>query len=75
VIAHDTVFNREVLGGAGLLFPPEASALASLIDEVETNSDLVAELRARGPERIHKEYTWDKIARQYEQLFLEVAGA
>jgi glycosyltransferase involved in cell wall biosynthesis len=75
VIAHDTVFNREVLDGAGLLFPPEASALASLIQEVETNSDLVAELRARGPERIRKEYTWDKIARQYEQLFLEVAGA
>lgn len=75
VIAHDTVFNREVLGGAGLLFPPQADALAGLMDEVETNPELVTRLRARGPERIRKEYTWHRIAGQYDRLFREVAAS
>ena len=73
ILAHDTVFNREVLGGAGLLFPKDPGALASLMDEVESNPALVNTLRRRGPERIRTEYTWDKIAGQYEELFREVA--
>jgi len=74
ILAHDTVFNREVLGGAGLLFPKDPAALASLMEEVESNSELVSTLRQRGPERIEKEYTWDKIAGQYEELFRGVAA-
>lgn len=74
ILAHDTVFNREVLGGAGLLFPGDPDALATLLEEVESNSELVSTLRQRGPERIRKEYTWDKIAGQYEELFLDVVS-
>jgi glycosyltransferase involved in cell wall biosynthesis len=74
ILAHDTVFNREVLGGTGLLFPRDATALATLMEEVESNPELVSALRRRGPERITKEYTWDKIAGQYEELFREVAA-
>ena len=72
ILALDTVFNREVLGGAGLLFPKDAAALASQIREVESNAELVSTLRQRGPERVLKEYTWDKIASQYDELFGEV---
>jgi glycosyltransferase involved in cell wall biosynthesis len=74
ILAHDTVFNREVLGDAGVLFPKDAAALAALMERVETDPALVAELKRRGPERIRKEYTWEKIAKQYERLFLEVAS-
>jgi glycosyltransferase involved in cell wall biosynthesis len=74
ILAHETVFNREVLGGAGLLWPTDAGALASLIEEVESNPGLVDTLRLRGPERIRKEYTWEKIAGQYEDLFRKIAG-
>lgn len=73
ILAHDTVFNREVLGGSGLLFPRDSGALAGLMEEIESNPELVDTLRRRGPERITKEYTWDKIAGQYEALFREIA--
>jgi glycosyltransferase involved in cell wall biosynthesis len=63
-----------VLGGAGLLFPKDPAALATLMEEVESNNDLVVALRQRGPERIRKEYTWDKIASQYDELFRRVAA-
>ena len=75
VLAHDTIFNREVLADAGLFFSTDARALAELMRRVETDPALVAELRQRGPQRITAEYTWDKIAGQYEELFQEVVGA
>jgi glycosyltransferase involved in cell wall biosynthesis len=74
ILAHDTVFNREVAGDAGLFFPTDAEALGALMRRVEGDPGLVADLRQRGPRRITAEYTWDKIARQYEQLFREVVG-
>jgi glycosyltransferase involved in cell wall biosynthesis len=73
IAALDTVFNREVLEDAGLLFPKDADALASLIRKLESDPALVADLRRRGPKRIEAEYTWSKIAKQYDQLFQEVA--
>jgi glycosyltransferase involved in cell wall biosynthesis len=74
ILAHDTVFNREVVADAGLFFPTDAAALGELMQKVESDPGLAAELRKRGPRRIEAEYTWDKIARQYENLFKEVAA-
>jgi glycosyltransferase involved in cell wall biosynthesis len=59
ILALDTVFNREVLGGTGLLFPAEPAAPAAM--------------REPPRERVRAEYSWEKITRQYEELFLEVA--
>lgn len=75
ILALDTVFNREVLGDAGLCFPRSVAELAALMRRVESDQALVADLRARGPERIRREYTWEKIASQYDQLLREVAAA
>ena len=75
VLAHDTVFNREVLADAGVYFPPDPDALAREMEKLEDDPALVSDLRRRGPERITREYTWDRIAAQYEQLFREVAAA
>lgn len=75
VLALDTVFNREVLADTGLFFPKDPAALAALMQKVEGDATLVADLRQRGPSRIRSEYSWEKVARQYEELFQEVAAS
>lgn len=74
ILALDTVFNREVLADGGIFFPANAVVLAGLIREIENDPDRVAELRRMGPRRIEANYTWEKIARQYDELFREVAA-
>lgn len=73
VLAYDTVFNREVLADAGLYFPNDATSLAALLSEVEAKSELIMDLRQRGPKRISDRYSWDKVTREYEDIFYEVA--
>jgi glycosyltransferase involved in cell wall biosynthesis len=74
ILALDTVFNREVLEDTGLFFPKDESALAQLIKRVEGDAQLVGELRTKAPRRIEKEYSWDKVSAQYDQLFREVVA-
>ena len=74
ILALDTVFNREVLADGGIFFPADVSALAGLIREIEADPARVAELRRMGPRRIEANYTWEKIANQYDELFREVAA-
>ena len=74
ILALDTVFNREVLADGGIFFPRDAHVLAQQIREIEAEPARVAELRRMGPERIRANYTWEKIAGQYDQLFREVAA-
>ena len=74
ILALDTVFNREVLADGGIFFPADVSALAGLIREIEADPARVAELRRMGPRRIEANYTWEKIATQYDELFREVAA-
>lgn len=74
ILALDTVFNREVLADGGAFFPRDAKAVAMLIKDVESDPDRVAELRRKGPQRIRANYTWEKIASQYDALFREVAS-
>jgi glycosyltransferase involved in cell wall biosynthesis len=74
VLALDTVFNREVLAEGGVFFPRDVAVLASEMQALEANPERVAELRRMGPERIRKNYTWEKIAGQYDTLFQEIAA-
>jgi glycosyltransferase involved in cell wall biosynthesis len=74
ILALDTVFNREVLDDTGLLFPKDAGSLAQLMRRVEADAALVADLRRKGPQRILANYTWEKIATQYGELFEAVVG-
>jgi glycosyltransferase involved in cell wall biosynthesis len=74
ILALDTVFNREVLADGGIFFPRDSSVLADQIREIESDPDGVARLRRMGPERIRANYTWEKIANQYDALFREVAA-
>ena len=74
IIALDTVFNREVLADGGVFFPRDKDALAQIIREIEADYPRVEALRRMGPERIRANYTWEKIAGQYDALFREVAN-
>ncbi|MEO8194261.1 MAG: glycosyltransferase [Gemmatimonadales bacterium] len=74
IVALDTVFNREVLADGGIFFPRDAAVLAERIREIEDDLPLVEALRRTGPERIRANYTWEKIAGQYDELFREVAA-
>ena len=74
ILALDTVFNREVLADGGIFFPADVNALSEMIREIEGNAERVAELRRMGPRRIEANYTWEKIASQYDELFREVAA-
>jgi glycosyltransferase involved in cell wall biosynthesis len=74
ILALDTVFNREVLADGGIFFPKDEDVLADDMKMLEANPARVAELRSMGPERIRDNYTWEKIAGQYDDLFREVAA-
>jgi glycosyltransferase involved in cell wall biosynthesis len=74
ILALDTVFNREVLADGGIFFPKDEQALAEDMKLLEADPARVAELRAMGPQRIRDNYTWEKIAGQYDDLFREVAA-
>ena len=45
-------------------------SLAKLIDKADQMSaDEIAEMGQRAKKRVAKEYTWDKICRQYEDVW------
>ena len=74
VLALDTVFNREVLADGGIFFPRDKAVLAQMIRDIEADPARLDELRRKGPDRIRANYTWEKIANQYDDLFREVAN-
>lgn len=71
VIALDTVFSREVLVSDqhGLYFGKEEGSLFRVIEQVEANPQVLADLRVKARDRIREAYTWDRITDQYCQLF------
>jgi glycosyltransferase involved in cell wall biosynthesis len=63
----------EVVGDAGLLADPrDAEALAAALVRVLEEPGLAEELRRRGLERA-REFTWERTAAEFEQLFEELA--
>ncbi|MBN2031216.1 glycosyltransferase [bacterium] len=71
VIALDTPFNREVLldKNYGLYFNKEPDSLIRMIRWIDRNPETVHQYRQKSRERILNQYTWEKIAAQYNQLF------
>lgn len=68
VIAHDNVFNREMLGSGGRLFR-SAADIPALIAQVEAlGAEESAAERNYMRERIRSEYNWDRIAEAYLRL-------
>ena len=75
VLAHAVPFNREVLGGNGLLWTKAPGSLRATIEEVELDADaLRAQAAVACRERIRDVYAWDKCARDQDRFFRYLAG-
>lgn len=67
----DVGFNKEVAENCALYWSCKDGDLAKLIDKADQMSaDKIAELGRRAKKRVAKEYTWDKICQQYEEVFV-----
>jgi glycosyltransferase involved in cell wall biosynthesis len=70
IIAHDNLFNRDVLGKDALYFSdPEAVAM---LLKTESSTEMRQNFIAANMEKIRNSFNWQTIADQYEALFLKV---
>ena len=68
----DVGFNKEVAEDCALYWSRKPGSLAKLIDKADQMSaDEIAEMGRRAKKRVAEEYTWDKICRQYEDVFIK----
>jgi len=68
-ILLDVGFNKEVAMDGAIYFSKESGNLANLIDN-ELSSEEIKKLGEKAKKRIKTEYSWDKIVKEYENLFL-----
>jgi len=69
VIAHDNVYNRWVAGPEARFFDSRASLTAEF-DEVLPDDEVLDRMGRASRARHAAEFTWDRIASQYEDLLL-----
>ena len=72
VLYLDVEFNAEVAQDAGVPFPKSAEELRRKMQALLDDPETASRYRELAPERIKQDYTWDKIAGQYEQLCLRL---
>lgn len=64
-------FNIEVAEEGAVYFTKEEGNLSNLINSLENESiDKIKEYGLKAKKRVNDEYTWKKIVREYEELFL-----
>ena len=67
----DVGFNREVAEDCALYWSRMNGNLAKLIDKADLMSaDEIAEMGKKAKKRVAEKYTWEKICRQYEDVFI-----
>ncbi len=70
IVATDIPENLEVIGDAGLSFPPgDVAALRAVLARVLDDEALVADYRRRALERARQQPDWDEVARLTEDLY------
>jgi glycosyltransferase involved in cell wall biosynthesis len=72
VIAFDNVFNRDVLTDCGVYFPGNENSLTKQMQWALDNQKGMSLSREKARKRIEEHYSWDKIADEYERVFLDV---
>jgi glycosyltransferase involved in cell wall biosynthesis len=71
IVASDIPENREVLGDAGLTFPPgDVHALRACLAALLDDPARVALYRRRAAERARSQPDWDEVTRRTEALYL-----
>ena len=69
VLALDVPFNAEVVGDAAILYNKDPTSLASKMQALLDDPDLVEQYRSRAPMRIGEAYQWADVVGDYERLF------
>jgi glycosyltransferase involved in cell wall biosynthesis len=69
VLYLDTPENREVAGGAGIVYGKSPELLAEQIEAVLRDAALRQQCRTRCVQRIEERYRWEDVTDRYEQLF------
>lgn len=73
VLTLATPENIEVVGDAGIPYVDEFD-LSEKLQRVLRDGSLVQAYRNRAQSRVQKEYDWDHVVDQYEQLFAKMSG-
>ncbi len=68
VIAHDNVFNREVLGAAGWFFAGPEDLAERAADVLALPEEEHANVADRVRKRVAQEYSWDSVCQRYLEL-------
>lgn len=65
-------FNTEVCGSGALYWSKEMGDLAHLLDRIDTmRPEEIEKLGEKAKKRISDRYTWEKIVKKYEYIFLQ----
>jgi glycosyltransferase involved in cell wall biosynthesis len=70
-IAIDNPFNRDVLMDCGIYYNGNVESLTGKMQWALDHEDLLHDYKEKARARILESYTWEKIAEQYEQLFID----
>lgn len=74
VVSSNASCMPEVLGNAAEYFNPlDIQAMAAAIEKVITDENLRSEMVARGYSQV-KKYSWEKMARETQELYMKVLG-
>lgn len=71
-VARDTVYNREVLQGAGMFVQPSSQQIADALHGLLDDPVQQARLSSAAVSRAEEEYTWDAICSAYENALQDV---
>jgi glycosyltransferase involved in cell wall biosynthesis len=74
IVARDTVFNREVLGKAGVFVDDSPETLVREVRALLADDGARVALRRRARERVRERYSWDEVLNSYHRELLSAAG-
>lgn len=75
IVARDTVYNREVIGTAGLFCEPTPSEIANAVLALLDDPDRQKQLGTAAAIRAASDYSWDEICRKYEATIHDVVSS
>lgn len=67
ILAHGNLFNKEVCADSAVYFE-DVDDLKEKMEKVDANIEDFLELKEKAYQRVRKEYSWDEVVEDYENL-------
>ena len=74
VVAVDTPFNREVLGGSGFLVPFDPGAVSSAVEQLWRSKEVARGLGTAARKRVQDHYSWETVCADYLDELITLAS-